>query len=249
MSKSAVWKNSDFQREMSKRSHAKRLTSEKRCIQTAHVSGERCKRWAKPGNSRCPMHLQAFGKKHARRFDSMSRYAKSMGKTLTQRVAELQSADHPVQSLRDELDLSRALAVDCVALYEAACETPDEKEREKNKAWASELMKSALNNVRDMAIAYTKIEKEFGAAMSLEQTQILVSKFAQLMDRALRESVNKGQMADDEAKRICIRMQELVEERLVVSNQPHGTTLTPDQDMRDMIDSVPRFEGGEGGLT
>ena len=247
MSNGVAWRDSAFQREMARRSVAKRLTSERRCVAIAKSTGQRCKRIADCGQDRCQKHTNHFIQK---RFDRMSRYAKAMGKTLTDKVAELQSADHPIHSLRDELDLTRVLATDCIALYEAALLTPDEKERIKNTAWAAELMKSSLNNVRDMATAYVKIEREFGASMTVEQTQILVSKFTQLMDRTLKEMVGRGVLSDVDAKRACIRMQELVEERLVVSDQPHGSSLTPDQDMRDMIDSVPRYEGlGEGGTT
>lgn len=247
MSNGVAWRDSALQREMSRRMHAKRLDSEKRCVAISKSTGQRCKRYADKGQDRCQKHTNHFIKK---RFDRMSRYAKAMGKTLTEKVAELQSADHPIHSIRDELDLTRVLATDAVALYEAAHLTPDEKERDKNVAWAGALMKDTLNNVRDMAMAYVKIEREFGASMTIEQTQILVSKFTQLMDRTLKEMVGRGVLSDVDAKRACIRMQELVEERLVVSDQPHGSSLTPDQDMRDMIDSVPRYEGlGEGGTT
>lgn len=243
MLRNALWRDSDFQREMILRSWKKRATSPKRCVAISKSTGQRCKSLRKCGYDRCNKHIFNFSKT---RFNKMSRYAKSMGTTLTQKVAELQSADHPIHSLRDELDFARVLAGDVIALYEAACQTPDEAKREANKSMASALMVNALNNVRDMATAYVKIEKEYGAAMSVEQTQILVSKFAQLMDRVLKEAVRDGKLDDTQAKLMCIRMQELVEDRLVVSNQPHGTTLTPDQDMRDMIDSVPRFEPGEG---
>lgn len=219
--------------------HAKRLTSERRCVGISKSTGERCKALAVKEADYCRMHTNHFKQK---RFDRMSRYAKAMGTTLAQKVADLQSPDHPIHSLRDELDLSRALATDVIALYEAALQTPDPVKRDANVSMAGCLMKDALNNVRDMATAYVKIEREFGASMTIEQTQILVSKFTQLMDRSLKEAVNRGAMSDVDAKRVCIRMQELVEERLVVSDQPHGTTLTPDQDMRDMIESIPRHD-------
>ena len=166
-----------------------------------------------------------------------NRYGKYLGESLKARVEALEAENSPVKSLHDELELTRTLVGDACALYEAALESKSPSA----VITAGEILRNALNEVRDMTLALCRVEAESGATLDAATARRIAVQMATIVDRELRTAFDNGAFVEGyDPTRLIIRVADAVDNEIRLADPvPRGTTLTPDQDVISMDESIP----------
>ena len=211
----------------------------KQCAGFSQTTKRRCRKFAMKGLGWCKTHRLGVRNTAstraviARRIKAL-KYSGFMGRTLQERVDRLAEDLKPAESLRDELDLMRALAIDAMQLYSMSDAVTDPEKAAEMKLRAGDHVKDALNQIRDMAHAMVRIENMSREASDIAMIGNLANQFVQCVDRVLfdhdGESMDAQLLADEITKQI----------RQSVVLESTATTMTPDQDVMDMIGSVPK---------
>ena len=201
--------------------------SEFRC-KAKRRSGERCARWAVRDSDYCPFHGGRTRKKikvNVPRF-----YSKHLTKTLKKALERsLKQAPSRQLSLFEELALMRDAAGQTVALYSGALESGNTE----LITAATMLMRDALNDVRTMCESASRIAAASDAVMPIHNMVFIVQQVTKIIYNVL------GDEGQEQAEAIA---QALNNELLIDTGAPTGVTLTPESDVADMIDTVPRHE-------
>lgn len=200
----------------------------RRC-QARRRSGEQCRRWAMRDSKFCPFH---GGRQRGKlRLAGPRFYSAFLKTTLKKAVARSMRASPAHQlSLNEELALVRHYAGQAVAMYGAAVETG----RQELVAAAGTVMCEVLERVRAMCESASRLALATDDRVSVHNLAFVVNQVVHVVYKVL------GDEDEDKAQAIAVALQE---ELLVDDGSPRGTTLTPEADAADMIDTVPYVRG------
>ena len=139
----------------------------------------RCKRWALRGSDFCQFHggrraLQVLNRTGKRKLPSF--YGKVLGPKLRDRVEELLSKPHNEQvQLYEELAISRATAAEALLLSSPLW---DEEQAgrltSETKALMIQTLGQAMDNVKNLVIAASRLEKEAEDKVSTKVLNLIV---------------------------------------------------------------------------
>lgn len=156
-------------------------------------------------------------------------YRTRVTKTVQELLDEhLSQPAHEQVQLLEELALSREAAGEAVAMYCIVKELPPGPKRDEMMIAAVELMKGQLDYVKSMALAANSILNA-GKALGINDLSCVRDQ----MVRAAFET-----FGDDPRVKDFERI--LREVKVPLADGAQGTTLTPDQDVMDMDETVPR---------
>lgn len=186
--------------------------------------GDRCKRWAVKGRKYCKFH--GGSRPVGQELMILPRfYSRHLTKTLEAFVNECLDADPSEQiNLFQELALLRQSASHAVLLYGAAVDGVNITAE--TKLATAALMRDVLREVADMCAKAAQVD----AAM---RDKVSVHNLRHLVNQIVR--VAYDELTLDDAK----RFEKAIRERVRVTDEAAGTTVTPDQDARDMDATVP----------
>lgn len=160
-----------------------------RCQGKSRNSGERCKKWAIKGRKWCEYHggRTLRGPRTCTNQFRSNRatviYDQWLGKTLREKVTEFVSQPHDdAVSLYNELALTRSVASDAIALYSAALDGEDVDIT--TKAQAGMVMNAALDSVKDLVLACSKIEKDAEDKVSMKVVYLFMIQITQAIHKA-----------------------------------------------------------------
>lgn len=160
-------------------------------------------------------------------------------------------------ALLDELTLCRALVVDALRVYEAAqvsaAALTDEAQRTRIIGHAGAILRSTLEGVRDMALAQKRVQAPDEAIRFVvnQAVQVIDARLGERAEELLSSGVDYTELSNDLARSLGV-IARLEDASLLTGRRaglaqgaPVGTDLTPDQDMQDMIATVPGDPLGE----
>lgn len=152
---------------------------ENQCRSKSQRTRQRCRRWALRGSQYCQFHggrraAALYAKTGKRRLPSF--YSKYLGPKLSERVKELLDQPHDEQiSLYQELAIARATAAEALKLAQPLW---DEKQAAKlnevTKSLMIQTLGQAMNEVKDIVLAASKLEKEAGDKVSMKVINLIV---------------------------------------------------------------------------
>ncbi len=140
-------------------------------------SRKRCGRWALVTSDYCEFHggrRSTHSKTGKRRLPSY--YSKYLGPKLKDRIEELLNKPHDEQvALYEELALARATAAEALLLAAPLWDgTQSEKLNPDVRALMVQTLSQAMNNVKDLVLAASRIEKEAGDKVSIKVINLIV---------------------------------------------------------------------------
>jgi len=170
----------------------------------------------------------------------LAKYSKYLGKTLREKFDEFMGeSHHEMVSLYEELALVRTMASEAVVMFTAATEGADISLE--TKALASRCLQDALDRVKDLCLAISRIEKDTEDKVSLSVVDLLVTQII----RAVQREVGTSPEGQALGERIEHRIRNEV--RLPKTGNANdinedGTEITPDQQVLAMdAVSAPRI--------
>lgn len=211
--------------------------------------GTRCKKWALKGATRCARHggrtQQRFGGKISTpKFVAQGTkglpvfYGKVLGKTLHDKLKELVEApNHEQLNMREEVHLAKISAADMVQLYDGVStlleSCPDDNQRKKlaeAKLVTGAQMRAVLGDVIDMCDKVVRIEAGLHDKVTIQNIVIIVNQISRLAYEVFgEEHMDK-----------CLEFERRIKAEVrLPSEGPEGTTITPDQDVLEMDDTIP----------
>jgi len=161
----------------------------------------------------------------------LAKYSKFLGKTLREKFDDFMGeSHHEMVQLYEELALCRTSAAEAVAMFSAATEGKDISLE--TKALAARCMQDALERVKELCLAISKIEKDTEDKVSLSVIDLIVLQII----RAIQREVGTSEDGKALGERIERRIREEV--RLPKSDKSahneDGTEITPDQQVTAM---------------
>lgn len=146
---------------------------ERQCRARSRVTRERCRRWALVGSNYCQFHGGRRAQQIVRKRKLPGFYSKYLGPKLSERVKELLDKPHDEQvALYEELAIARANACEALKLAQPLFE---EKELEETtKSLIISTLSTAMNNVKDLCLAASRLEKEQEDKVSIKVINLIV---------------------------------------------------------------------------
>lgn len=195
----------------------------------AHLSRtrRRCQRWALKGRKFCQFHggRRALARRHV-----LSKYfLQNFGSTLREKILELSKAPHHEQvSLHEELALTRVAADQAVQLAGIALDKGDAD----TKNLAIQCMIEALGNVKEMALAVSKIERDIEDKVSLKVIDLFIMQIMKCIQSAVDEDVAQH------IEQLIHKNVRLPAPGIDANRLTEGTLITPDQIVQDMDNTI-----------
>lgn len=210
--------------------------------------GTRCRKWRIKGTDRCntKRHQRRgyeynVGVKHLPRL-----YARAMTKTLRERVDDQLAATHDQQiELYEELALMRESATESVRMYALVAERIDEiRERGEEvpaklaqaRDHSAALMAEHLEKVKEYALGIARVRSLTKEKLTSHALYGVVHQVARMMYEVC------GEEHEDIARRLESRMRQEI--TLPGDAESEGTNITPDVDVLEMDELVPRGPDG-----
>ena len=167
----------------------------------------------------------------------MGLYSRHLGQTLKAQLTEFLDAPHGVQTqLFEELALARTQAVIALKLYEAGMDSKEER----TKVLAHSLLKDALNHVRDMCLAVSRIEAAAADKVSIATVDLFIVQVVRAVGRVVKD--DETTKAIEKEIRDTVRLPTSKEADVPIGSM--GTELTPDMEVLAMDErSSPNVEG------
>lgn len=158
-------------------------------------------------------------------------YSKKLNGSLKRFVEDaLEQPAHQQLQLYEELAMTRDLAGRMAAMYEAACDLPDQGPSAEHKLRAvmtcGSSMQQALAHVADLATRISAIERNASDKISAGQMAFIVAQIVRIAYESMPEEYAR---CFEENMRAKIRVQ----------TGPQGTSITPDQDAMEMDATIP----------
>lgn len=207
--------------------------------------GRQCKAWALRGAKYCKFH---GGYKGGRNFvdKSMPRiYRRHMTQSLHAAVQE-QMAVSPAEQLQlfEELALMREVAQQSVRLYGAASEAleraeaegleePKRKKLEELTMSAGMVLQDQMRSVSDICDRAARIDAQVKDKISVHTLHHFVDQIVMIAYKSFGELGEDSPLVKDFVQRIRTEIK-------IPSTGAEGTSVTPDMDVRDMDETVPR---------
>lgn len=140
------------------------------CQAKSMHTGQKCRKWALKGRNYCQMH----GGRNAKKKTSLGFiYTGQLGPKLSDRMNRLLQQSHEEQvQLYEELALMRVAAQEAVRIVSATLEKPGISPHVVQLAFG--VMTEALGQVRDFALAVSKIEKETEDKVSIRVIDLFI---------------------------------------------------------------------------
>jgi hypothetical protein len=148
----------------------------RRCIAIKHATGQRCRNYAAPGDTRCWKH-GAGGKAYRMRYQF---------KTKT-----LQDAYEVLASNPDRLDLGEELGLARLILQTLVSRT------EKLGSENGEAILSLTRNIGDLAGTMSRIEKDIRQTVNAEQLRTIADQMLLIVTRHIKDPEVLGKIQDD----------------------------------------------------
>lgn len=160
-----------------------------RCQGKSRRTGNRCRRWANKGRKWCQFHggralrgPRTCGHKWESDRTKIV-YDQWLGKTLKSKMAEFIAQPHDdAVSLYHELALARSVASSAIALYSAALD--GEGVKAETKTNAGSVMNSALDTVKELVLACSRIEKDADDKVSMKVFFLFMAQITQAINVA-----------------------------------------------------------------
>ena len=203
-----------------------RPPDERRC-KRIRSNGLQCGKWAMVGYDVCRTHGGNARKSNIKKRMHVF-YAAVLGDTLTERIKDLIEAPD-VMTLREELALMRHAASNTVKLYAVACASG----KEEAVLAAGALMADALKQVADMCERAARVESQGDDKISVMHIQVIVNQITRIAHRVLGEEHLALAQEFERLVRTEVRLPKTGVE---------GTSITPDQDVLEMDETVPEVE-------
>lgn len=212
-----------------------------------------CNKWALVGLRYCKLHNHG-NMSELKGVGRMPRIYKFISRTLVDRVSAYEEMNEEQISLKEEVNLYRASAEDAIEMYGMALdtreairakleETPDDEALREKLGKLNELvdraassMRDVLGEVRSAVLDAAKVETMIGGRFSMSTVKSIIAQCAQLM----------YQVCGDDHPEIAAEFERKLHERVKVAEVVSGTSLTPDMDVLDMDDTIPRLEQSIG---
>ena len=182
----------------------------RQCQARSHVTGKRCRLWALRGRRTCKFHGGRTGGVAYRRRKLAGFYSKYLGPRLSERVADMLVKTHDEQvSLYEELAVARAAACEALALAQPLFDPEKAKElKTETRALMVQTLNQAMNNVKELVLAASRIEKDAEDKVSVKVVNLVVQQIVMTINEVcgteqlgLAESIAK---AIDERVRLPI---------------------------------------------
>jgi len=206
---------------------------DRQCQARSRVTRQRCRRWALKGRKYCQFH---GGRRQPVRTDNLPRYSKHLGKVLQDKLNEYLSEPHSeMLGLYEELAIARVTVEDSLKLFDAAMNKGDTAAR----MTASDLIRTALNHVRDMCLAAAKIEREAEDKVSLRVVQLFSNQIVRCIHRVCPD------------RGLAIRLEREIREnvRLPKEVDTTGVDFTVGDQLKDMdLSTEPGDEDNDSGI-
>lgn len=211
--------------------------------------GTRCKRWALKRATKCKRHggtmqQRSYGKITTPKMVGCGIrglpmfYGKVLGKTLSEKLKELvEKPNHEQLDLREEIALAKISAADMVQLYDGVSvlleqETDDARRSQlaQAKITTGAQMRMVLGDVVDMCDKVTRVEAGMKDKVTIQNIVIIVNQITRIA----------YEVFGDNDMQKCFEFERRIKEQVrLPSEGPEGTTITPDQDVLEMDDTVP----------
>lgn len=178
----------------------------------------------------------------------MSRYAEYFSDALKTRVEVLNSRLAGALSLRDELVMMQEVCGQAIAAYGKICEKtgPDAainvEDKIRLRGGAMDMLVHALNQVRDMTMAASRVENE-GKGIDVAAMHMFVTQTSEILASEIEAVDGELRVVGHTPTGLVERVVErLRKELLVAAGNAVGTYLTPERlnaEVRAMHSSVP----------
>lgn len=201
-------------------------------VQCARIrkNGKRCRKWRLKGSTLCRSHGgTATRKNHLKpNGDIPVRYSRFLSKSLKQVLEEQLNAPDPLADLSEELVLMRECAGQAVALYDTALQSRDAEVKNS----AAMVLRDALKDVADLAVRHSAIIEKQSGKFDVQHLAHVSNTICKLAYEVF------GELAPELAEEFVHKLPNII--RLP---EKDGTKSTPDQDVSDMDDTIPSYEG------
>lgn len=201
-----------------------------------------CRNYARKGYKYCRFHNHGNIKNSDHKTTKMPDAYRVVSRTLMDRLKQLEGVEGDALNLRKELSLTRASAFDAIEKYGVALDMHEAAKgtgkaeiisaAESVVASAADAMREVLKEVRDCALDAARIEALTSGSFSITSVRNIVIQCARLM----------YDVCGEEHQHLAVQFEQLLATKIKVSVGETGTSLTPDQDVREMDDTVPRVE-------
>ena len=142
----------------------------------------------------------------------------------------LDKAPHEQLNLFEELALMRVQAGQAVKLYGAALELPDDNpSAQELQANAGLIMRDSLKDVISTCEAAARIEAASKNRITLNDVAFIVAQIVRIAYEVFDDDMDRAQ-----------QFEVLVRDKVKITDSGRGTDVTPDQDVQDMDDTIPR---------
>jgi len=173
---------------------------DRRCQRRSSMTLERCKKWAIKDSKFCYRHGgKKLGRKglKARGEKGLLMYRAYLSKTLQQRLDEFTGMSHlELTQLYEELSLSRLTVCDCVEMFRIAHEVSEEGKplaKVETRIAAGNMLREALDDVKDLCEAVNKIEAAAKDKVSLHVLSLFVEQVVRAIYKAFPDDNEAAQ--------------------------------------------------------
>lgn len=148
----------------------------RRCKGKSRESGERCKKWRTPGSDYCIRHGGGHVRNGIRERGRTvaNKYRKYAGRTLAERLDEMQQDGNPIKDLTDEIELARSLLIDALALHERCAALPPGEKRISALIEAGRIVQDQIREVSDLVVKMAKVEADTASVPQLTVARLIV---------------------------------------------------------------------------
>lgn len=202
----------------------------KQCMRMRSRGRGQCKNWQMRGSKFCAKH---GGRRYRKQFNSVNNshlprfYRKVLTPTLQEAVEQgIGLPPNEQLSFYEELALTRHSAEQAILLYTIALDSKDSN----SIMLAGEVMRHQLRQVIDVGLRIAQIE-------STMKDKITVAHVSQIVDQIVRCA--HASMDETDAKRFEETVRNTVR---LPTDASAGTQVTPDMDVSEMDELVPREE-------
>lgn len=196
-------------------------------------SGNRCRKWALTGKDNCQFH-GGRRKSHVRNHHLPMFYSKYLTQTLNEAVeAQLEMSSDEQLSLQEELALMRVSSCDAVKLFSDAKSLPDaHPDKLELVTAATAEMQASLQAIAAMCKDAVSIEAARRDLITPMHLKLVVNQLVRLL----------YVVCGVEHEAIAREFETKVETELRLPSDTKGTDLTPEKDVQEMLNTVPKTD-------
>lgn len=227
-----------------------RCVANRRCRRHPDGSKVQCRNYRTPRSAKgyCAFHMRKYerygrgGSTVGQRTEEAPKYGAAysvhLSQTLTSRLAEL-AGKSPIEliDLTEELKLAKSTVDDVASFYDVALLAQEQADTPEKQLACLQASIAAGRMVRDVIAEVGDIAGKAAGAMAAAKAFVGVQDLPLLVGQIV-EAVH-DELGDDDpelVKRIAGRIRDIK----LPSSGPHGTDITPDQDVLEMDDTIPR---------